>query len=288
MTASTSTPTVPATAGDAAFRARQLTLFRSSVLKQAKWRELARAVDGHAPARALDLGSDNGVISHLLRELGGEWTSADLTDETVDAIRRMVGDRVERLTGPVLPWPDESFDLIVVVDLLEHVEDDATLARELARCLRPAGRLVLNVPHAKRGAVLPPVRHALGLTDAWHGHVRPGYTAASLRALLPAELRVRTVRTYSRFFSHLLDTALNWAYLRGTRGRARSTAKGMVVTGDSHGMGGGGGRALRLAYPAMRAFAALDALLPWARGYMLLAVAEKVPSPGDEVRRAEA
>jgi len=115
-----------------------------------------------------------------------------------------------------------------------------------------------------------------------------GYTAASLRALLPAELRVRTVRTYSRFFSHLLDTALNWAYLRGTRGRARSTAKGMVVTGDSHGMGGGGGRALRLAYPAMRAFAALDALLPWARGYMLLAVAEKVPSPGDEVRRAEA
>lgn len=260
---------------DTRFRERQLALFQTSVLKQAKWRELRAATAGFEAQDALDLGSDNGVISHLFRRTGGRWHSGDLTEETVDAIRRMVGERVELLSGPHLPWPDESFDLIVVVDLLEHLHDDATLASELARCLRPGGRLVLNVPHAKRGATLPPVRHALGLTDAWHGHVRPGYTAGSLRAILPASLQVREVRSYSRFFSHLLDTALNWMYLRGSRGRVRSTAKGMVVTGDSHGMSGGGGRALRLAYPVMRAFAALDAALFWTRGYMLLVVADK-------------
>lgn len=258
-----------------AFRNRQLALFRTSVLKQAKWRALLSATDGMSPATALDLGSDNGVISHLFRERGGEWWSADLTDETVDAIRRMVDQRVERLTGAELPYADEKFDLIVVVDLLEHLVDDVTLARELSRCLRPGGRLVLNVPHAKRGALLPPVRHALGLTDGWHGHVRPGYTIGSLRKLLPPELEIREIRSYSRFFSHLLDTALNWVYLRGSRGRTRSTAKGMVVTGDSAGMSGGGGKALRAAYPVMRVFAALDALIPWTRGYMLLVVAEK-------------
>lgn len=264
------------------FRKRQLELFGTSVLKQAKWRELEAAIGELRPAAALDLGSDNGVISHLLRERGGEWSSADLTDETVDAIGRMVGERVHRLDGPRLPYPDAAFDLIVVVDLLEHVDDDAALARELARCLRPGGRLVLNVPHVRRRALLPPVRHALGLTDEWHGHLRPGYTVASLRALLPPELQVREHRSYSRFFSHLLDTTLNWVYLRGSRGRARSTAKGMVVTSDSHGMSAGGGRALRAAYPLMRAFASMDALLPWTQGYMLLVTAEKSPaSAGD-------
>lgn len=266
------TPTV-----DVAFRDRQLALFQSSVLKKAKWRELSQAIEGHSHRHALDLGSDNGVISHLFRERGGEWSSADLTAETTDAIRRMVGSRVHQLNGPALPFPDQSFDLIVVVDLMEHIVAHDMLAGELARCLRPGGRLVLNVPHVRRLAVLPSVRNALGLTDDWHGHVRPGYTAESLGDLLSPWFAVRGVRSYSKFFSHFLDTALNWVYLRGSRGRARSTAKGMVVTGDSHGMGGGGG-ALRLAYPVMRAFAALDSLLPWTSGYMLLMVAERLPS----------
>lgn len=260
---------------DLQFRERQLALFRTSVLKQAKWRELNAATAHVHPQDALDLGSDNGVISHLFRQSGGTWSSADLTEGTVSAIRRMVGERVELLNGPLLPWPDESFDLIVVVDLLEHLEDDVTLAAELARCLRPGGRLVLNLPHDKRGAILPALRHAIGLTDQWHGHVRPGYTASTLQRILPATLHVQGSHTYSRFFSHLLDTALNWVYLRGTRGRVSSTAKGMVVTGDAHGMSGGGGKALRAAYPIMKAFAALDSLLFLSRGYMLLVVAEK-------------
>ena len=258
---------------DTAFQARQRALFRASVLKQAKWRELSRAVSDTPYQDALDLGSDNGIISLLFRERGGCWTSADLTSETVEAIGRMVGDRVHRLHGSRLPFPDAAFDLIVVVDLLEHLHDDRELLAELARCLRPGGRLVLNVPHLKRGAVLPPLRHRLGLTDAWHGHQHAGYTAQSLRALLPPELVLERSHTYSRFFSHLLDTALNWMYLRGTRGRAVSTAKGMVVTGAS-----AGGRLLAAAYPALRLWAALDHLVPFTEGYMLLATVARVPS----------
>jgi len=173
-----------------------------------------------------------------------------------------------------LPFADARFDLIVVVDLLEHLDDDRRLLAELARCTRAGGRVVLNVPHAKPRALLRPVRNALGLTDAWHGHRHAGYTTQTLAALLPPTLRAREMVTYSRFFSHALDTALNWAYLRGSRGRARSTAKGMVVAGGA----GAGGRALRAAFPVMRAFAALDALLPWTSGYMLLATLERVPS----------
>jgi SAM-dependent methyltransferase len=263
-------------AHDAAIRERQLALFRGSVLKQAKWRALRRAAGPVGDVDALDLGADNGVISWLFRREGGRWTSADLTDETVESIRAMVGERVVRLAeDATLPFADEAFDLVVVIDLLEHLDDDRRLLAELARCTRPGGRVVLNVPHDRPRALLRRVRDALGLTDAWHGHRHAGYTARSLTTLLPPALRLRASATYSRFFSHALDTALNWAYLRGSRGRVRSTAKGMVVLGGA----GQGGQALRLLYPAMRAFAALDALLPFARGYMLLATLERI---GDE------
>jgi len=261
-------------ATDAAFRDAQLALLRASVLKQAKWRELSAAVGPTVELDALDLGADNGVISWLFRNQGGRWTSADLTDETVAAIRTMVGERVHRLHGATLPFPDAAFDRIVVIDLLEHVSDDRHLLAEIARCLRPGGRAVLHVPHHKRWALLPPIRHALGLTDAWHGHLRPGYSRVALERMLPTDLRLVDTHTYSRFFSHLLDTALNWAYLRASRGRAVHTPKGMVITGSS--VTGGGSRAMRALYPAMRAFAGLDALVPWTRGYMLVARVEKV------------
>ena len=257
------------------FRARQLALFRGSVLKQAKWRALREATGPIGEVDALDLGADNGVISWLFRREGGRWASGDLTDETTEAIRAMVRDDVYRLDRDgSLPFEDARFDLIVVADLLEHVEDDGRLLAELARCTRAGGRVVLNVPHAKPRAVLRPIRDALGLTDVWHGHLHAGYTARTLGELLPPTLRLREVTTYSRFFSHALDTALNWIYLRASRGRARSTAKGMVVTDGA----GKSGRALRAAFPVMRAFAALDALLPWTSGYMLLATLERVPA----------
>lgn len=259
---------------DNSFREAQLALFRSSALKQQKWRALTGAVGQVAPtAKALDLGSDNGIISWMFRSRGGNWTSADLGTAAAGMIQRMVGDSVFCLDGSDLPFASESFDVIVVVDLLEHVDDDRRLLREIARCLRPGGKLVLNVPHRKRAALLPPFRHALGLTDEWHGHLRPGYTAAELPALLSPALRMTSARTYSRFFSHLLDTALTWTFMRGAAGRAVRTPKGMLVSGSD--VRGASGRAFRLLAPVMRAFVALDASIPWSKGYMLVVTADK-------------
>src|SRR6266851_2100424 len=102
----------------------------------------------------------------------------------------------------------------VIIYLLEHVRDDARCVAELARILRPGGELVVNTPHVKTLSLVRPLRERLGLTDEWHGHVRPGYTRASLRALLEGGFRVEGASTYSKFFSESLDVALNYVYLR--------------------------------------------------------------------------
>ena len=250
------------------FRELQLARFRVSVLKQAKWRELSRAAGETHGKRALDVGTDNGVIALLFRERGGEWTSADRSTQAVDAICQTLGEPVAQLRDAALPFPDASFDLIVIADMLEHVADDRAMLAEVARCLKVGGRAIVNVPHLKPWGVLPPLRRALGLTDAWHGHLHAGYDERSLRALLPRTMRLAATRDYVRFFSYALDTALNAA---GARRTARSDADNdRPVTS-----------AQRAMYPAMRAFAALDALLPFTRGYMLVATLERTPDVGD-------
>lgn len=244
-----------------------LTLFRRSVLKQRKLAEIEALLGPSQGLRCLDLGSDNGVVSLLLRRRGGVWASADLTEQAVASIRELVGSDVHLLDGEQLPFADASFDRVVVVDMLEHVPDDAALARELARVTRPGALLIVNTPHLKR-TLLRRLRHALGQTDAKHGHLRPGYTAAQLDQLLGESFVREAQRSYSRFFSELVDTALNWALERlGKRG----SAKGIVVTGADvrrH-------RKLLLAYSALYPFVwaitRLDALLPWTQGYMLIA-----------------
>ncbi len=246
-------------------------LFGKSVLKQRKLRELVESLGPSEGLRCLDLGSDNGVISLLLRQRGGSWASADLTEEAVASIRGLVGSDVHKLDGRTLPFAAAEFDRVVVVDMLEHVPDEAAFARALGRVLKPGGRLIVNTPHLKH-TLLRRLRHGLGQTDEKHGHLRPGYTIEGLATLLGPDFEILSHRTYSRFFSELVDTAINWGIERlGKKG----SAKGMVVTGNDVKKHARLFRAYSLVYPIVASVAALDALIPWASGYMLIATAKR-------------
>jgi len=247
-------------------RAWAVALFRRSVLKQRKLAEVAGRLGPTAGLRCLDLGSDNGVVSLLLREQGGEWASGDLTEEAVSSIRSLVGEDVHLVHGDRLPFPDATFDRVAVVDMLEHVPDEVAFAGELARVTRPGGLLVVNTPHLKR-TQLRRLRHAVGQTDEKHGHLRPGYTPERLQELLSPAFAVESHRTYSRFFSEAVDTALNWGMERLGK---KSSAKGMVVTGGDLARHRKTFRAYSAIYPFVWAVTRLDALVP-ASGYMLIA-----------------
>lgn len=273
-------PPKTAAAGEASLRSPSepwpLAIFRRSVLKQAKYRALTRMLGEPAQKRCLDLGSDNGVISYLLRQRGGAWTSADLSERAVASIRSLVGTNVYRIEGTSMPFPDEAFDLIVVIDLLEHVHNDQACVRELDRILKPGGELVVNVPHAKRFALMRPIRNRLGLTDAWHGHVRPGYTLETLRNLLGDPFTITGAMTYSKLFSEALDVVLNYSYRRRKGDSARDSVKGVVVTGAEIQENPGDLKLLDRVYPLLRAFSSLDSLCVFSTGYYLVLKARKM------------
>jgi SAM-dependent methyltransferase len=246
-------------------------LFRKSVLKQAKFRRILELLDDPAGKTNLDIGADNGVISYLLRQRGGQWRSADLDERAVASIRQLVGDEVYRLDGASTPFADRSFDQVVIVDYLEHIPDDRAFARELERIVKPGGTVIVNVPHLQPGSPLNRFRHLIGLTDEWHGHLRPGYSLASLRETLGPRFRIDRAVTYSRFGSELVDTALNGVFevMRKRKG-GRGSSKGTVVTQADVGQYRKQFRLLSLLYPALRLTAAADRLLPWQAGHKLI------------------
>jgi len=246
-------------------------LFRRSVLKQRKMAEIGALLGPTEGLRCLDLGSDNGVVSLLLRQRGGRWASADLTEEAAASIRDLVTTDVHRVDGRRLPFADGEFDRVVVVDMLEHVPDDALFAEELARITRPGGRLIVNTPHLKSSA-LRRVRHALGQTDKKHGHLRPGYRPRDLERLFGARFQWDAHHTYSRFFSEAVDTGINWVVERlGKKG----SSKGLVVTGQDVQKHRKLFWAYSAVYPMVWGVSRLDALLPWTSGYMLIARATR-------------
>jgi SAM-dependent methyltransferase len=243
-------------------------LFNRSVLKQRKFREITNYLGNTHGLSCLDIGADNGVISYLLRQQGGTWQSADLDEQTVAAIRLLVEQEVYQIDGQHTPFRDHAFDRVIIVDFLEHIHTDREFIDEMYRIMKPGGVLILNVPHAKR-SLLRQIRLAIGQTDEKHGHVRPGYTAGELRALLGQQFSIVAVRTYSKFFSECIDTLITAAVDWLKRGE-NASAKGRVVTGNDLGQYQNMFKIYSVIYPMMWLFAQLDRLLFWCSGYMMI------------------
>ena len=250
-----------------------LDLFAVSPLKQEKWKQLTGMMDSRSRYACLDIGSDNGVISYLFRrDYPATWSSVDLIPETVEAIRAVVRERVYQMTPSSLPFDDGAFDCVIVVDMMEHVDDDQALAHELLRILAPEGTLILNVPHPKHG-IWRRFKALIGQTDEAHGHVRAGYSRESLQALFGTAITVEQEQTYSRFFSDLVDTVVTAALtmLKGKRGQ-----KGTVVTGNDLQKLKKSFKLYSLLAPFILCFAALDRCIPFLHGNMLIVRYRKV------------
>jgi SAM-dependent methyltransferase len=245
-----------------------LALYRKSILKQRKFREITSLLGSTDGLVCLDIGGDNGVISYLLRQRGGMWKSADLDTHAVAAIRELVGDSVFQIGGHRTPFANDEFDRVVIVDFLEHIPDDHEFAEELFRIIKPGGELILNVP-LLNPTLLRKFRHFIGQTDEQHGHLRPGYAPEGLRRLLRNGFDVLTCRTYSKFFSEAIDTFMTAAISWKKRG-GHASSKGMIVTRSDFDPHDSSFRLYSLVYPLLWILAKLDLLLFWTRGYMLI------------------
>jgi len=249
-----------------------LKLFSKSPLKQKKYQMISLLLDKITYRDGLDIGADNGVISYLLRERGGSWFSADLIPETVASIKSLVGDKVVQIVDNCLPFADKSFDLVIVIDMLEHVQDDEAFLNEVFRVLRPEGYAILNVPNPKEG-LMRKIQAKIGQTDAAHGHLRAGYTPKQLTQLISGKFELKVQYAYSRFFSIFIDTFITFILDRLKKnGRGK---KGTVITKNDLNKMKKSFKIFSLIYPFVALFVKLDNLIPFSHGNMLISLCKK-------------
>jgi ubiquinone/menaquinone biosynthesis C-methylase UbiE len=95
----------------------------------------------------LDIGCGDGLLAAELAAAGARVTGIDPDAAMLDAAaQRTARQDIRFVQGRIeaLPFPDASFDLVTAVTVLCFVRDEATAWREMARVLRPGGRLVIG------------------------------------------------------------------------------------------------------------------------------------------------
>lgn len=109
---------------------------------------LAPPDDGRKP-RALDAGCGTGFQTALLQRLGYETHGVDVAAGLLAVARRRLASSGLALAGiEALPYRDESFDAIACCgSTLSFVGDPVAALSELARALKPGGRLLLECEH---------------------------------------------------------------------------------------------------------------------------------------------
>ncbi len=140
------------------------------------------------PGRILDAGCGEGIVAEWLREALPEAELVGV-DGRAAALREFArrNPGVEALTADLygLPFEEARFDLVMAIEVLEHIEQPAAVVGELARV--SGGHLLLTVPHEPffRAGNLARGRY-VGRLGSTPGHVntwgRRGFTRVLSRA----------------------------------------------------------------------------------------------------------
>jgi demethylmenaquinone methyltransferase/2-methoxy-6-polyprenyl-1,4-benzoquinol methylase len=107
---------------------------------------MVEAVQASPTDRVLDVATGTGLVARaLMRRYGCSVVGLDQSAEMLARARALVGPSVELVQGEAerLPFEDASFDALTFTYLLRYVDDPAATVRELARVVRPGGRIAM-------------------------------------------------------------------------------------------------------------------------------------------------
>ncbi len=102
-------------------------------------------LEPHRPdRRILDVGCGAGNMAHHLAHYG-QVIGVDPHPRPL-AVARQRGLTVLQASGEQLPFPEDCFDLVALLDTVEHIEPELQVFQEAFRVLRPGGKAIITVP----------------------------------------------------------------------------------------------------------------------------------------------
>lgn len=137
----------------------------------------------------------------MLGPLGryGRVTGLDYSQASMRHCRSRGFRRVITAIGSELPFPDHTFDLIALFDVIEHIPDDRQVLAEVRRVLKPDGKVFISVPA---------YQFLYSQNDRVVHHLRR-YTAGGLaRVIRAAGLEAEKITYFNTFLFPLILAAI--------------------------------------------------------------------------------
>ena len=199
---------------------------RHNAVLTARYRVLLDAIDRHAH-RVLDIGCGDGTLTFQLAQRSDRVWGVDDSLLPLRLARSQFEQRPRGRTPLVanadarrLPFSDESFDCVVLADVIEHIDAPEAVMNEAHRVLRRGGQILLTTPRRRGSTPL----------HEYHCHE---YTGAELRDLLrlrfgDVEIRVFQPIAVSRLYEQrvlgrkLFRIAINCCAIAGWNPLAKS------------------------------------------------------------------
>lgn len=217
---------------DMAFKRRVRTIF--------EW------VDPLADATILDIPCGRGFYLNMFRHVSDcTLVGADLDWEVIQKAQQNVGHlnnvALHHADIYALPYPDASFDAVILSEVLEHIEDDVSALREVWRVLKPGGVVAITVPNANYPFLWDPINWTLEryfdrritkglLAGIWANHVRLYDRDRLYMSVLEAGFVVEAERSFTHYsfpFIHNLVYGLGKTLLE-----AGALPDGLAKTAD--------------------------------------------------------
>lgn len=114
-----------------------------------KIRTLAQIIERLNPRSILDVGAGDGALLSRVSSTKIQRVGVELADDALMKMNSLgiPGIKVDLEDGH-LPFEDGKFDVVMCLDVLEHVFSPATLLSEIVRVTSPSGRVIISVPNA--------------------------------------------------------------------------------------------------------------------------------------------
>lgn len=109
--------------------------------------------------RALEVGTGTGGMLQRLLDRGVPVCGVEIREDSIKKGEDLYGKLpIQRVEGTVLPFKDDSFDVVMSFDVFEHIPDSDAHLREVSRVLEPGGSYVMQTPNKWTNTVFETIR----------------------------------------------------------------------------------------------------------------------------------
>lgn len=188
-------------------------------------------VDALEGVTLLDVGCGGGLVCEPLARLGGDVTGIDLEEGAIEVAKQHASDQSMNIDyrAQTVESLENKFDVVLALEIAEHVVDPAGFIKACAQRLKPGGLLIVSAPNRTARSFMEAIVAAEYIlrwvprgTHDWRKFIKPSEMAEYVRdaGLLPTNMTGVSYHPILDRFA-LSDTALHTNYLLSASDKVR-------------------------------------------------------------------